>query len=146
MEAAALAAAAAAGFKSEDGKAALVEAGLPSAALALLGGGCSDGSTSTEPCCAGSGACEGAGPAASPEVVVAACSVLITVTNPDDDSQPSSRAFPTARALGKEGAAEALVGALRRTRAAGLPAEAVAALCTALKAVSPGLLAGGWDG
>lgn len=71
----------------------------------------------------------------SPELVQGACALLCTLTNPDDDTQPSSRAFPNARALGKEGAAAVLVGALRQGREAGQPPEATAALCTALKQV-----------
>ncbi len=67
----------------------------------------------------------------------AACSVLCTVTNPDDDTQPSSRAFPNARALGKEGAAAVLVAALRAQGAGGdgPAAEPTAAICNALKQV-----------
>lgn len=129
MQAAALAAAAAFGVRNEDGKAAVVEAGLHIAALRLLAGG---GGAASE---GGAAAAPAAGPGPGPELVQAACAVIISVTNPDDDTQPSSRAFPNARALGKEGGAEVLVGALRRAAEGGQPPETVATLCTALKAV-----------
>ena len=69
LAAAALEAAAAGGVKDEEGKAALVEAGLGEAAVRAL---------------------EGRGEG-SVDCVRAACALLCTLTNPDDESKPSSR-------------------------------------------------------
>ncbi len=46
-------------------------------------------------------------------VVLAVCAVLTSLTTADDESLPSSRAFPNARQLAKEGAAEKVVTSLR---------------------------------
>jgi len=46
-------------------------------------------------------------------VVLAVCAVLSSLTTADDESLPGSRAFPNARQLAKQGAAEALVTSLR---------------------------------
>ncbi|GAB4823190.1 hypothetical protein N2152v2_010236 [Parachlorella kessleri] len=116
--AAALSAAASGGIRSEEGKAAIMDGGLATVSLQLL-----DPSS-------------GNAPPPSPELVQGACAVLNAVTNPDDDTQPSSRAFPNARALGKQGAAGVLVGALGQAQETGARAEVLAALCTALKQAS----------
>lgn len=170
--AAALEAAAASGGKDEEGKAALVSAKMGPLALAAL---------------------EAHG-TASPEVVCAVCAVVRTLTNPDDESVPTSRwvpsreqwvrifvactgatkgrlmpfgrpcsaptaqhtilgccvihisnvltpfldlacsAFPNARLLATQGAASALVAALRRHAAQ--PRDVTIATCSALRQVA----------
>lgn len=88
----ALETAAASGTKDEDGKAAIVEAGLGGAAISALN---SHRDT-------------------SPEVVCSACAVLSTLTNPDDESKPSSRCrlacpAPAAKLPARAGADRAAV-------------------------------------
>ncbi|KAI7840755.1 hypothetical protein COHA_005569 [Chlorella ohadii] len=111
LAAAALQAAAAVAAKNEEGKAALMAAGLGGSSLEAM-----------------------QRHADQPEVLQAACDVLCALTNPDDDTQPASRAFPNARALAKEGAAKQLVAALRGHDAH--PQPVVTALSNALKQVA----------
>ena len=73
-------------------------------------------------------------------VILASCSVLIAVTNADDDTEPSSNAFAHARLLAKEGAHYALLQCLHKlgsyTREEEYHVDAIVYTCNAMRNIA----------